>query len=77
MVEFDRLKEKLVKLRDKLNLIFKEIDDTGLSNEYNTFLDEVSNPDLKLKCNFIFTQKFLVERIERDKEGIDNYVYYG
>ena len=76
-----------------MNYIFKEFDSLGLSPEYNTLLDENSNPDLKAKCKqsskvsiyiylfmfLIFIDDFfiLVERIDRDKEGIENYVYYG
>lgn len=54
LIESERLKEKLLKLKDNLNQTFKEIDDTGLSPEYNTFLDEISNPDLRNRCNLTF-----------------------
>ena len=54
LYEADRLKEKLIKLKDSLNFVLKEIDSNGLSNEYNTLLDESLNPDLKLKCKKIF-----------------------
>jgi hypothetical protein len=50
LLETDRLKEKLIKLKDNLNFVLKEIDSVGLSNEYNSLLDETLNPDLKLKC---------------------------
>jgi hypothetical protein len=40
LVEPDKLKDKLVKLRENLNFIFKEFDSVGLSLEYNTMLDE-------------------------------------
>ena len=52
MLEPDRLKEKLNKLKDNLNYVLKEIDSVGLSNEYNTLLDETLNPDLKNKCKY-------------------------
>jgi hypothetical protein len=45
--EQEALKEKLTKLKDNLNYVLKEIESVGLSNEYNTLLDEVLNPDLK------------------------------
>ncbi len=50
LYEPDRLKEKLVKLKDNLNFCLKEIDSNGLSNEYNTLLDESLNQELKLRC---------------------------
>jgi hypothetical protein len=50
LLEPERLKEKLSKLKDNLNFVLKEIDSVGLSNEYNTLLDETLNPDLKSKC---------------------------
>ena len=78
MLESDRLKEKLTKLKDNLNYVLKEIDSVGLSNEYNTLLDETLNPDLKNKCK---SQSIIiisiVERIERVKGVNDSYVYYG
>lgn len=52
LLEPDRLKEKLNKLKDNLNYVLKEIDSVGLSNEYNTLLDETLNPDLKNKCKY-------------------------
>ena len=53
LYEPDRLKEKLLKLKDNLNFVLKEIDSNGLSNEYNTLLDDSLNPDLKLKCKIL------------------------
>lgn len=50
-----------------MNFVLKEIDSVGLSNEYNTLLDETMNIDLKGKF----------ERIERAKGVNDSYVYYG
>ena len=35
LLESDKLREKLVKLKDKLNFVFKEIDALGLPHEYN------------------------------------------
>lgn len=43
LLEQDRLKEKLLKLKDNLNFVLKEIDSVGLSTEYNTILDENQN----------------------------------
>ncbi len=78
MYEPERLKEKLIKLKDNLNFVLKEIDSVGLSNEYNTSLDESLNPDLKNKCNdFLNYISFIVERIDRSKGVNDSYVYYG
>jgi hypothetical protein len=78
LYEPERLKEKLIKLKDNLNFVLKEIDSVGLSNEYNTSLDESLNPDLKNKCNdFLNYISFIVERIDRSKGVNDSYVYYG
>lgn len=78
MLEPDRLKKRLQKLKDNLNYILKEIDSNGLSNEYNTLLDESLNPDLRNHCKIIIFLDFnLVERIERVKGLNDSYVYYG
>lgn len=59
-----------------MNFVLKEIDSVGLSNEYNTLLDETMNIDLKGKCKCSYLM-FLVERIERAKGVNDSYVYYG
>lgn len=75
--EQEALKEKLTKLKDNLNYVLKEIESVGLSNEYNTVLDEVLNPDLKQKCKFPLIRGCVVERIERVKGINDSYVYYG
>ena len=61
------MKEKLVKLKDNLNLVLKDIDSIGLSNDYNILLDENQNPDLKGPF----------ERIDRVKGAYDSYVYFG
>ncbi|CDW81949.1 UNKNOWN [Stylonychia lemnae] len=63
----DKLKEKLSKLKDNLNLVLKEIDSIGLSNDYNILLDENQNPDIKTAF----------ERIDRVKGAYDSYVYFG
>jgi hypothetical protein len=69
---------KLIKLKENLNYVLKEIDSVGLSNEYNTLLDETLNPDLKSKCKYyLFLTIKIVERIERIKGVNDSYVYYG
>ena len=36
LIESDELKEKLLKLKDKINTVFKEIDGVGLSMDYNS-----------------------------------------
>ncbi len=78
LYEPERLKEKLIKLKDNLNFVLKEIDSNGLSHEYNTILDDTLNPDLKLKCKiFVLDIYIVVERIERVKGINDSYVYYG
>lgn len=53
LIEADELKDNLHKLKDSLNFVLKEIDSNGLSNEYNTFLDESLNLDLKTKCKIL------------------------
>lgn len=40
LIEVDKLKEKIIKLKDKINFVFKEIDGAGLSNDYNGQLDD-------------------------------------
>lgn len=50
MIESDHLKEKIVKLKENLNFVLKDIDSVGLTHEYNNLLDEMLNPDLKSKC---------------------------
>lgn len=67
MIEADQLKEKVLKLRDKINSVFKDIDGAGLSNDYHAQLDETQNADLKKKF----------ERVERIKSANDSYIYYG
>lgn len=52
-MDSDALKDKLLKLKDNLNFVLKEIDSVPLSNEYTIMLDENQNPDLKNKCNII------------------------
>lgn len=64
-------------MKDSLNFVLKEIDSVGLSNEYNTLLDETMNIDLKGKCKYSYVIMSLVERIERAKGVNDSYVYYG
>ena len=50
LIEPEELKEKLVKLKDNLNYVLKDIDSIGLTHEYNTKLDELHNSDLRNKC---------------------------
>jgi hypothetical protein len=50
LIEPDHLKEKLLKLKENLNYVLKDIDSVGLNHEYNTQLDEQLNPDLRSKC---------------------------
>lgn len=52
LIDPDPLRIKLSKLKENLNSVLKEIDSIGLSNDYNTLLDEVLNPELKSKCKF-------------------------
>ena len=54
LLEPDRLKQKLQKLKDNLNYVLKEIDSNGLSNEYNTLLDESINPELRNHCKIYY-----------------------
>ena len=77
LLEPDRLKQKLQKLKDNLNYVLKEIDSNSLSNEYNTLLDESLNPELRNHCKLPINYTFLVERIDRVKGLNDSYVYYG
>ena len=68
----------MLKLKDNLNFVLREIDSNGLTTEYNTILDESLNPDLKTKCKLIFNFIVnIVQRIERTKGVNDSYVYYG
>lgn len=50
LIEQELLKDKILKLKDKINLVFKEIDGIGLSVDYNSQLDDSQNPELKKKC---------------------------
>jgi hypothetical protein len=54
-------------MKDNLNFVFREVDSVSISPDYNNLLDETTNPDIKAKF----------ERIERDKGGAQNYIYYG
>jgi hypothetical protein len=55
-----------VKLKDKLSFALREIDSVGLSNEYNTALDENMNPDLKSKCKAVF---IFIELLSNSREN--------
>ena len=77
MNECELLKEKIKRIKDTLNYKFKEVDNLGVSTEYNAFLDESTNPDINKPCKVICFLSFIVERVEREKNGVNSYIYYG
>jgi len=50
MSDCEGLKEKIKRIKDTLNYKFKEVDNIGVSVEYNSKLDENLNPDINKEC---------------------------